>query len=99
MTNLPIFQTKDKSFALMQQSWKAAITPVIQNELNQGLPIQNIELAIGDNVINHLLSRKQLGWMITDIDGSAVIFRSAALNDKTLTLNSTAAVIVNLWVF
>lgn len=100
LPSLPIFQQlTQNSFSLLQTSWKAALTPVIQNELNQGILLDNISLVIGNNKINHLLTRMQKGWLITDINGAATIYRSAPLNDQTLTLNSTAAVVVSIWVF
>jgi hypothetical protein len=39
------------------------------------------------------------GWMITDINAAAAIYRSAPLNNLTLTLNASAACIVNIGVF
>ena len=100
LPNLPIFQQlTQNSFSLLQTSWKAALTPIIQNELNQGILLENISLIIGDNQINHLLTRMQKGWIITDINGAAMIYRSQPLNDRTLTLNSTAAVTISIWVF
>lgn len=98
MNSLPIFQTKDQTLSLLQTSWKAALTPVIQNEINQGLLIQ-ANLAVGVNVINHLLSRTQIGWVVTDVNAVAKIYRSAALNDTTLTLTSDAICSVSLWCF
>lgn len=96
--NLPIFQTGDKNLQLLQSSWKAAIQPVLNNDINQGLLIE-ARLSIGDNTINHLLGRKPNGWFIADVDGAAVIYRSAAMNNLTLTLNSDAIVNIKLWVF
>jgi hypothetical protein len=96
--NLPIFQTKDQSFALMQQSWKAAIQPVLSNEVNQGILIE-ADLVTGNNTINHLLGRKPNGWFIADIDAASTIYRSAAFNSLTLTLHSSANCAVKLWVF
>lgn len=95
--NLPIFQTNNKDLILLQNSWKAAIQPVLSNEINQGILIET-SLSIGNNVINHLLGRKPNGWILADVDGAAVIYRSAAFNNLTLTLNSDAAVNVRLWV-
>lgn len=98
MANLPIFQTGDTNLQLLQNSWKAAILPILNNEINQGILIA-ADLVMGDNVINHLLQRKPQGWIIADIEGTAVIYRSAAFNNLTLTLNSDADVPVKLWIF
>lgn len=99
MTSLPIFQTSDRTLSMLQTSWQAAITPVLQNELNQGILISNITLNNGVTVINHLLGRNQIGWMITDINAAATIYRSAVLNPNTLTLTSNAACVVSIWMF
>lgn len=99
MTNLPIFQDPNKNLMLLQTSWKAAITPVIQNEINQGLLLTNINLINGVTVINHMLSRNMQGWMLADINAAATVYRSAPLNAVTLTLTSNAACVCSLWVF
>lgn len=99
MTNLPIFKDPNKNIMLMQTSWKAAITPIINNEINQGILLINVPLINGVTVVNHLLGRKMQGWMLADVDASASIYRSQPLNDKTLTLTSNAACNVALWVF
>jgi hypothetical protein len=99
MTNLPIFQDPNKNFMLHQTSWKAAILPVMNNEINQGILLTNIPLINGATTINHLLSRKQQGWMIADVNAAATIYRSQPLNDKTLTLTSNAACLISIWVF
>lgn len=96
--NLPVFKDDNKNLMLMQNAWKAALLPVVTNQPNQGHMIET-QLSIGNNVINHLLGRNQLGWFLADIDGASTIYRSSPLNNKTLTLNSSAAVTVKLWVF
>jgi hypothetical protein len=53
----------------------------------------------GTTIINHGLGKMQQGWFIVDINGAATIYRSQPLNDKTLILNSSAAVIVSIGVF
>ena len=48
---------------------------------------------------NHGLQQTMQGWMITDINAAATVYRSQPLNDKTLTLTSSAACTVDLVVF
>lgn len=96
---LPYFQSQILPFSQMQTTWKTQLDPLTQLALTQGLLLKNQALKNGVTVINHLLSRMQQGWFITDINGAAQIYRSAALNDSTLTLTSNAAVTINLWVF
>lgn len=83
----------------MQNRWKAIIDPVLSLPTNQGVILKNVVLTVGDNVINHLLGRMMQGWILIDIDGAAMIYRSADFNSKTLTLNTSADVIINLEVF
>jgi hypothetical protein len=85
---------------LHQTSWKAALTPVIQNEINQGLLITNITLVSSTPLtINHMLSRLQVGWMLADNTANSNVWRTQPLNDKTLTLESSANTTIAIWVF
>lgn len=84
---------------MMQTSWAQQLNPLIKNQLTQGLLLSNISLINGVTVINHLLSRTQIGFIITDINAAATIYRSQALNAKTLTLTSNANCVISLWVF
>lgn len=99
MANLPIFQDENKNLMLLQTKWKQSIQPMLDNTLSQGLLLSNIDLIVGENVINHLLSRKQQGWILTDIDTVANIYKFGSFNDKTLTLTSDTPCRVGIWVF
>lgn len=84
---------------LAQNRWATDLDPLIKNVLTQGTLISNIKITNGVNIINHLLSKKQTGFFITDINAAAVIYRSQPLNDKTLTLTSNATCIISVWMF
>lgn len=104
MASLPVFNTTNDSpsssdFMQMQNRWKGQLDPLLKSPTNNSVLIKGIVLAIGVNVINHRLGRLQQGWIVTDIDGAAVIYRSAAFNDKTLTLMSDAVVTISLECF
>lgn len=96
---LPIFKDENKNLMLMQNKWASELNPLLSNVLNEVLILKNQSLINGTNVINHLLSRIQQGWFLTDIQGSSIIYRSAPFNASTLTLTSSANVIVNIGVF
>lgn len=87
------------SWNLAQDRWANQLNPMLTLPPNQGFILQDVQLISGVTVVNHLLGRKMQGWMIADQDAAASIYRSAPLNDKTLTLTSNAAVTVALWVF
>ena len=90
-SNLPYTQ--------MLQKWSSELNPLIANPLNSVSIIKEVQLKVGSNVINHLLGKMQQGWFLTDINGAATIYRSAPFNNLTLTLTSSAAVVVNIGVF
>lgn len=96
---LPLIISGDQSLDLIQTRWKSQLDPVLSNRLTQGLLLSQVAIVTGSNVINHLLDRNQQGWFITDINAAAQLYRSAPLNDKTLTLTSDAPCIISLWVF
>lgn len=96
---LPTYQASDQTFMLMQTRWSAILNPILSNPLIQGNLLEKVVLAIGATVISHKLGRKPQGWIITDINASATVYRSAAFNDLTLTLTSSAVATVNLYIF
>lgn len=87
------------SLDLMQTTWATELNPIIAFPPNQGILLKNIELINGITVVNHRLGRQQQGYVITDQNGAASIYRSANFNTLTLSLTSNAAVTVALWVF
>lgn len=84
---------------LASDRWATYLDPVIQFAPNQGLLRKNVPLASGVNVINTLLGKQQQGWILIDQDGPATIYRSQPFNSLTLTLTSSAACNISLWVF
>jgi hypothetical protein len=101
MSQLPIFKSDDRVSMQMQSRWSSQLNPVLSNALLQGVLLTGVVLKSGTTVVNTTLGRTCRGWFITDINGSATVFRpsTAPLNDITLTLTSSALVTVSLWVF
>lgn len=96
---LPIFHSDSRESMMMQSRWSTLINPILNQPLNAGNILTGIDLISGVTVVNHLLGRQMQGWFIVDQDAVASIYRSAAMNDLTLTLTSSAAVTVNIFVF
>lgn len=86
-------------YDLMLTTWSSALTPLLRNKLTDGNLIQNIAIIAGVNNINHLLQRQQQGFIITDIDAPAQLYRSQAFNQLTLTLTSDAPCTISVWCF
>jgi hypothetical protein len=84
---------------LMQTRWASILNPLLGNPFNGVNILENVILVSGTNIINHGLGRAQQGWVITDVQGSAVIYRNAPFNNTTLSLSASAGVIVNIGVF
>lgn len=99
MAALPIFKTDNKDMMLLQTKWAAELNAVLKNPITNPILLKDVSLTTGTNVINHRLGQTLQGWFITDIDGTAAIYRSAPKNNLTLTLISSANVTVDLAVF
>lgn len=96
------FQSDDQALMLLQTSWANDINPLLKNPTAKGIVLKGVVLAVGSNVINHLLSTKLQGWFIVRKRASADIYDtqdSNATPQLTLTLTSSAAVVVDLYVY
>lgn len=87
------------SLDMMQNRWASYLDPVLKNPMLSGVYVKDVVLASGDNVINHRLGRVPQGWLIVDINAAVQIYRNASFNELTLTLNSSGAATVALYVF
>jgi len=87
------------SIPLLLTKWKSILDPVLANPQTNMSILKNVALASGDNQIPHLLGQVQQGWILTDIQGAATIYRYQAFNATYLYLHSSVAVTVNLGVF
>ena len=100
--SLPSFKSDDLSFSLLQTKWATLINPVIDNPLVNGQILPSVSLVTGANVINHRLGRKLQGWFLTRVRGAVTIYDTQDSNTMpalTLDLNSSADVVVDIYVF
>jgi hypothetical protein len=84
---------------LAQTRWAQQLDPLLANPLNNASILPNVSLTTGVNIINTKLGQLQQGWFLVDVQGVASIYRSAPFNSTTLTLTSSADVVVSLAVF
>lgn len=88
------------SFAEMLTKWAAELNPLLANPVNNSLLIQNVFIpGSTSTAINHKLGRQMQGWAVVDQNANSVIWRVAPLNDKTITLRTSADVTISLAVF
>lgn len=95
---LPIFHSESRELTMLQTQWKAQLDPLLSTPFMPSI-LKNISLNSGSTVINHKLGKLPQGWFIVDIDGAVTIYRSKPFTSTTLTLNSSAAVIVSIAVY
>lgn len=100
--SLPIYKSEDGSFTLMQTAWSSQINPVLALPQSNGIILKNVKLVAGDNTINHKLGRDLQGWQLIRVRAAATVYDkqdSNQLKSRTLILNSSAPVVVDLFVF
>jgi|LakMenEpi03Aug12_release.lakeMendotaPanAssembly.Ray.scaffolds.fasta_scaffold04620_26 hypothetical protein len=100
--SLPIYKSDDQSLMLMQTAWASSINPILALPTNNGVTLQSVVLKAGDNTIDHKLGRVLQGWMLVRVRAAAVIYDkqdSNQVKSRTLILNSSAPVTVDLYVF
>jgi hypothetical protein len=96
---LPFFQTSIPELSLLETKWASILNPVITNPISNPTILNGVSIVSGSNVINHKLGQTPQGWFVSDINAPATIYRSAAFNNLTLTLTSSADCIVNLVIY
>lgn len=85
-----------------ENQWASIIEPVLNAPIVDGSLMTGIVLISGTTVVNHKLGRKLVGWLIVGSNAAATVYDNQATNQTpqlTLSLTSSAAVTVNLWVF
>jgi hypothetical protein len=87
------------SWPLANPTWAATLNPIVSNPLNNASVLYDVVLSEGANVINHKLGRMMLGWFLVDLQANQTVYRSAPLNELTLTLTASGAVTVSIGVF
>lgn len=87
----------------MQSQIQSVLNELSRSPLANAGFLQSVQLAVGDNTINHGLGRKLQGWSIVRMRGVfSQVYDKQDQNQNqalTLVLNSSAAVTVDLIVF
>ena len=91
-TSLPIGQ--------MMPLWAAQLNPLLANVLTQGQPLNDVVLVANTpKTFNHGLGKNQTGFIVTDIQSAAIVYRTQPFNAQTITLEASANCTINLWVY
>lgn len=93
-------QSNDRTINQLQQNIGLVVTQLQNQILN--IPSNGIfittTLVAGNNIINQNLQRVPQGYMITDIDAAATIYR-VNYAKFTVTLNSSAPTTITMYLF
>lgn len=99
---IPQVNNKDKDFQLFQTQQGKVLQPLLSNPINFGVSLTSVTLVTGSNTIPHKLNRTLQGWFMTRQRAQATVWDEQDTNpnkNSTLILNTTANVVVDLWVF
>lgn len=97
---LPYFQTQDRMLSMLQTQWGSQLNPVLQNPLLNGRLMLGVSLSAGTNVINHLLGRKLISYILCAQNAVSDIYQEPSMDANLyLNLNASADVTVDLYVF
>lgn len=102
---LPKFQvinTSTPDLSTVQQNLIRTLNPIFNTPTLGGNLLVQQSLTLGANTINHGLGRKLNGWQIVRQRAQADIWDSQDTNATptlTLALNTTAALVVDIYVF
>ena len=96
------FKLKGADSDQVQDNLVRTLNPLFDTPILGGIVLTNISLASGANTINHKLGKKLSGWLIVRQRASASIYDTQDTNqtpELTLKLNSSAAVVVDIYCF
>lgn len=97
-----LVHTPDRLVNQLQQNIAKALKNILGLPQAQGLILTKISLGVGLTSVPHTLGRTLIGWQITRQRGPASIYDTQDNNSApgaSLFLNSSAAVVVDLFVF
>lgn len=85
---------------LANTKWASILNPILALPILNGNQIDSVTLVANvPQAINHLLGRMPQGWFLTDNTANAVIWRTQAFNQFSVTLESSATTTVSFWIF
>ena len=99
---LEMQHSDDQGTQLSRENVKKFVKPIEDNPLLDGVLIEDIIFSGAVTVnVTHKLGRKPRGWILTDLTGGLVDVarNTGAFDDKFLSLASSAACTISIWVF
>lgn len=96
-----VIRTTVRDIQKLQDALARVFNAIQTKEILDGRLISDIVIETGTpKEINHGLGKPIRGWIITDINADANVYRSASTTpNSTFVLNASANCTVSLWVF
>lgn len=92
-------QHSDTLINRIQNLVATAITPVLSILFLDGQQLTSVTLtAATPTVVSHRLGHPVNNWWVTKLNANAAVWESAASTNTTITLSTSADVVVNIWV-
>lgn len=99
MKHLKKVATNDHKLNQIQNNMEQAITPVLDKAIIDGILLKDIAITTGSvDIVDHKLGRTPLGYIVVKRSANSVIWDSAT-NSRSISLNCSANVTINLWIF
>lgn len=92
----------DEGMNRVQEYINLALRPILASSIGNGVLLTNIELASGANEVEHKLGREPQGYLVVQKDANESVWDSQSTNTRKriiLSLNTSGACTVSLWVF
>lgn len=87
------FQTEQ-----LQRNTEEFLYRAVPDFVTDGVRLDGIQLASGATQVEHRLQRTPRGFLVLNINANTNVWATAR-SELTLTLNTTASAVVDLWVF
>jgi hypothetical protein len=91
-------QTADRELNRIQEQIIAAVNPLVKSTVLNYVELKDIALTSTTVDIEHTLGRQPLGWIITDNQADARVWR-AAWSDRFLSLTASGNTTISLLVY
>ena len=101
-STFPLLHTNNREINQLQQNVAGVLNPIAKEPILSSNLLQSVPLLMGDNVVQHGLGRKLLGWFPVGADAVTALYDKQATNAspaQTLILNASAGATVSLYVF
>ena len=98
---LPSFRklvTSDTVMSRLQDTLATIFSWIGRREILDGILLKGVSIATSPTAVDHGLGRAAEGFIPVRSNASATIYQVSA-TDRTLNLQASSAVIVDLWVF